>query len=297
MDAAGWDEVAEAYHGHIVSPYAPDAPGIHATLATTLVAAAALTPAGRASRPLRVLDAGCGPGNLLGLWAEHLRALPCELLVGLDFAGRALARARARAAGLPFVPVRADLGALPLAGRFDLVVSVNACLPPPHTKRRRDPVTRQLAELARALAPGGRLVAVLPSFDAELAEALRVLGGDPADGPGYAYARRQALHARRMDEASATMASGWGDLVCLHTPTTIAAELAAAGLTVTGTPARLEYPAATLDRLGYEPGARVWDWLVVATATPAPSTSRPGTAAGGTRAPVGPQLAGTTPGR
>lgn len=108
--------------------------------------------------PATVVDVGCGPGR-------HARALAARgfTVVGVDLSARFLALARARG-GAAYV--RADAAALPLApGSADLVVSL--CQggfgllagPTPLAPPDPDPDGAALAEMARALRPGGLLAA------------------------------------------------------------------------------------------------------------------------------------------
>jgi SAM-dependent methyltransferase len=103
----------------------------------------------------RVLDAGCGTGEMLGWLAAAVA--PNGLAVGVDLSGIHL---RTAYAALPDEPalVQADLLRLPLpAGSFDLVWSVNT------VNHLADPLTgvRRLAELRRS---GGRLALGQSSF-------------------------------------------------------------------------------------------------------------------------------------
>src|SRR5438094_3892512 len=97
--------------------------------------------------PPRVFDAGCGTGAMLA-WAERdLHSRP----VGLDFSADALALCRARTHARL---LQGDAVSLPVRdASFDLVLSLDVLqhLPRPGGD------ARALAELARALAPGGRL--------------------------------------------------------------------------------------------------------------------------------------------
>lgn len=96
----------------------------------------------------RLLDVGCGTGALLAAVRE---AVPGVDAVGADLAPEMLAAARARlGAAVPLVA--ADAARLPVrAGRFDAVVSTSAFHYWPDPRAG-------LAEVARVLRPGGRLV-------------------------------------------------------------------------------------------------------------------------------------------
>jgi len=105
------------------------------------------------SRPLRVLDAGCGPGffSVLLSHAGHT-------VTGVDGSTGMLAHARENAAHFGVSPIfmQGDFGALPFpASTFDLVVSRNV------THIIRDHL-RVYGEWLRVLKPGG----VLLIFDA-----------------------------------------------------------------------------------------------------------------------------------
>jgi len=113
----------------------------------------------------RLLDIGTGTGRLLELLAPRVRAG-----LGIDASRAMLALARARLAkpGLGHLAVRlADMYNLPLAHRYDLVVLQMVL------HYAEDPEAA-LAEAARVMAPGARLVVVdLASHDrAELTERL-----------------------------------------------------------------------------------------------------------------------------
>ncbi|MGV0634640.1 class I SAM-dependent methyltransferase [Mycolicibacillus trivialis] len=100
-----------------------------------------------------VLDIPCGSGVAL----RGLRSTQRLRYVAADISPDMLTRTRRRAAALGRTDVElatADIAALPFGdGEFDVVVSFNGlhCLPDPATA---------IAELARCLKPGGRLVAL-----------------------------------------------------------------------------------------------------------------------------------------
>jgi demethylmenaquinone methyltransferase/2-methoxy-6-polyprenyl-1,4-benzoquinol methylase len=91
-----------------------------------------------------VVDLGCGTGDM-----SELAAASGARVVGLDFAARMLAGARARGIGAALL--RADAAALPLrSGAATVVISA-------FTLRNFASIPGALAEAARVLRPGGRL--------------------------------------------------------------------------------------------------------------------------------------------
>lgn len=106
-------------------------------------------------RGFSVLDAGCGNGQLLHIYAQ----LGAGVIYGVDF-GRSMLRLavqRARDNGIDFVPVLArleDMQCMPEAS-LDVVnlYGVIEHLPDPGAV---------LAELARVLKPGGTVIALVP---------------------------------------------------------------------------------------------------------------------------------------
>jgi len=113
------------------------------------------------AEPRRVLEVGCGMGN----FAERVAAETSAEVVATDLSPRMVELARERGLDARV----ADVEALPFAdGEFDCAVA-NAMLY--HVEH----VDRALAELARVLQPGGRLVAVTIGTE-HLAEVWRLVG-------------------------------------------------------------------------------------------------------------------------
>jgi SAM-dependent methyltransferase len=115
-------------------------------------------------RPRRVVEVGCGPGEL----AEQVRVELGAEVVAVDTSARMVELARGRG-----VDARVgDVQELPFAeGEFDCAVAAWMLYHVPD-------VSRALDELARVLEPGGRLVAVTNYLD-HLRE-IRELVGAPA---------------------------------------------------------------------------------------------------------------------
>ena len=113
-----------------------------------------------------VLDLGCGDGVLLAALDDGQRRL-----VGLDVSSAELGRARARAPRAELLEARGD--AIPLPdGAVDAVVSHFALM-------LATPIDATIREIARVVAPGGSVVAVVPAarapegFLAEMGATLR----------------------------------------------------------------------------------------------------------------------------
>ena len=112
-----------------------------------------------AGRPASILDLGCGPG----LYASRLARLG-HTCVGIDFSPASIAYAREQAheAGLPITYREEDLRAADYGAAHDLVMLIYGEL---NTFRRAE--ARAILSRARAaLAPGGRLLLEVHTFDA-----------------------------------------------------------------------------------------------------------------------------------
>jgi SAM-dependent methyltransferase len=142
------------------------------------------------ARPRSVLDAGCGPG-----WAsERIRDELGASVVAIDQSERMVELSRARG-----VDARVgDAQALPFAdGSFDAALAAWMLYHVPD-------LDRALAELARVLRPGGRLVAVT-NAEESLHELWSLLG---VQGPGYSFhsdngAEILGRHFRRVEAREA----------------------------------------------------------------------------------------------
>jgi SAM-dependent methyltransferase len=120
--------------------------------------------------PERVVDVGCGTGDL----TEQLAREAGVPVVAVDLSPRMADLARAR--GLP--AANADIERLPFPdGTFDAVLANRVLYHLPD-------LDAGLAELARVLRRGGRLVAVVYRLD-HLAELWEVVGHEPLADPTF----------------------------------------------------------------------------------------------------------------
>jgi SAM-dependent methyltransferase len=116
-------------------------------------------------RPARVLEVGCGPGEASERIARELGAE----VVAVDTSARMVELARGRGVDARI----ADVQALPFdEGSFDCALAAWVLF---HVAD----LDLAIAELARVLQPGGRLVAVTNSV-LHLAELWQLVGGEPA---------------------------------------------------------------------------------------------------------------------
>lgn len=173
----------------------------------------------------RVLDACCGTGDL-ALAAERAGGR----VTGLDFAPQMLERARRKSRTITWV--EGDLLALPFAdGSFE-AATVGFGV------RNVPELERGLGELARVLAPGGRLAileittprgALAPFYRLWFDRVVPLLGRALRGGDAYAYLPASVRRFPDPDELAALLArTGFGDvryrllaggIVALHTGT------------------------------------------------------------------------------
>jgi ubiquinone/menaquinone biosynthesis C-methylase UbiE len=104
----------------------------------------------------RVLDVGCGPGELLREMARHQAVAPhqggWDVLAGLDFSPGMIAQAQIQAAGLPVHFLVGDAQTLPFPdAMFDVVMAR-------HMLYHVPAIDRAVAEAARVLRRGGQFL-------------------------------------------------------------------------------------------------------------------------------------------
>ena len=157
-----------------------------------------------------VVDLACGTGDLAALAAEA-GARP----IGVDFAPRMLAGARAR--GVPAAWLRADAGALPLRAASADAVTCGFAL------RNFAAIPPVLAEAARVLRPGGRLVLLEVAEPAHpllrwghrlyFRRLVPLVGALLADREAYAYLPRSVAYLPPGAALAAMIeAAGFGDV-------------------------------------------------------------------------------------
>ena len=148
------------------------------------------------AQPRRILEVGCGEGEL----AERMQRELGADVVALDQSERMVELTRARGVEA----IVGDVVELPFRdGEFDCAVAAWMLF---HVAD----VDRALAELARVLRPGGRLVAVTNGREhvAELYELLAAVRGEPSTFSAENGGDLLAPHFSRVDRIDA---SGWLD--------------------------------------------------------------------------------------
>lgn len=147
-----------------------------------------------AARPRRLLEVGCGPGEL----SERVAAELGAEVVALDLSPRMVELARARGVDANV----GDVQALPFPGAsFDAVVAAWMLYHVPDLERA-------LAEIVRVLRPGGHLVAVTNS-ERHLEEARVHAGVSMVGRLGFCRENGRELLARRFASVEQVDVDGW----------------------------------------------------------------------------------------
>lgn len=145
------------------------------------------------TRPARILEVGCGEGEL----AERMQAELGAEVVALDQSERMVELTRARGV----TAMVGDVQDLPFAdGEFDCAVAAWMLF---HVAD----VDRALSELARVVRRGGRLVAVTNGLD-HLQELRDQIGAPPSDYSFHA-GNGAGLLSRHFERVTRRDASGW----------------------------------------------------------------------------------------
>jgi SAM-dependent methyltransferase len=146
------------------------------------------------ARPRRVLEVGCGPGEM----AERIASELSAEVIALDISSRMVELALARG-----VDARVgDVQALPFENEsFDCALAAWMLFHVPD-------LDRGLSELARVLTPGGRLVAVTNS-ERHLAEARELAGIDMTGRLSFSRENGEAALERHFASVERRDVDGW----------------------------------------------------------------------------------------
>lgn len=267
-----WDNKASNYHDNFLSPFAPqmtetDQSGRCRNLLINHIRSHDST----FYKGKEIADFGSGPGNLIEFVANRFNHL-----TALDFspASLAIARQRARQRGLPLTAIEADMCTFRPSKCFDIIISVNAILPP-----HRYQVTQMLETVAASLAPEGEFWAIMPSFDTtqRLAEYMQQDIATRTGKDDAAEAVKAFLASKLSDPATCSYADDGINPQCYHTPASMMRDFTAAGLLMQAQPEKVYYPWDLTRRFdyGFFPGKEeIWDYFVrarkVASQTPKP---------------------------
>jgi SAM-dependent methyltransferase len=144
--------------------------------------------------PRRVLDVGCGPGDI----AERIAREITSDVVGIDISPRMVELTRARGVDA----LVADVGDLPIADRtFDVALAAWMLF---HVSD----LDTALHELHRILGPGGRLVAVTNS-ERHMAEARELAGIDMTGQVSFSRENGRDILARVFERVERRDVEGW----------------------------------------------------------------------------------------
>jgi 2-polyprenyl-3-methyl-5-hydroxy-6-metoxy-1,4-benzoquinol methylase len=199
---------------------------------------------------MRVLDFGCGPGNLIPYMNKSM-----ERVVGVDKSQDSLKVAcmLADKHNIKFEYICDDILNVNDDLEFDLIISSNSILP-----NNREEVVAIFKKLCSLLSPNGMLLAILPSFDTTIyLQELRVKEN-----------KLDKYEPVLMDEEILAYADDGYHLQCYHTPQSILKETALAGLELKIMPQKVYYPWELCCKFGYgyypQSQEEIWDWFIVA---------------------------------
>lgn len=256
-----WDEVANDYHAYVLSPYDPMLLAEDRNLLVNEIRTIAEDYS--SDNPLRIADFGCGPGSLLPS-VQNLNVS----ITGVDLSQGSLnaAEQRAKALGIQFEAICADLKTIEMGRVFDVIVSSNSILP-----SKRSEVVPMLKGIQRHLSENGRAYFVMPSFDTtEYLQELwrRSIKVNKASQNHPDRVAEAISRSKLSDPVNLMYADDGHTQQCYHTPDSIAREFAQAGLRIVEEPKKIYYPWRLTRKFdyGWFPDApeEIWDWYVVA---------------------------------
>jgi len=247
-DAGKWDQIANDYFKYIFSPF-------NSAMTCGIFPRNPIVTILRGLQNVRILDVGCGPGNLL----FHVPVDRWIAVTGVDQSVESIRMATETAdnLGVMFNGWQGDITRLNLSTKFDVIVCVNAILP-----RKRSNIQKILNTVASHKLETGKCLFILPSFDTlEHLRSLYIAENmllDAANISGRMLIEKLAYVV--YDEQGNT------DCQCYHTSKSIVSDFSAAGLTISHM-SKVYYPwdLSNQYEYGYFPGKEeIWDWFVVA---------------------------------
>jgi SAM-dependent methyltransferase len=246
-----WDRVALNYHRYILSPYAHEMVETKGDQPCRNILLNYLHKIPRKQlNKMRVLDFGCGPGNLI----PHIDKKITQL-VGVDKSAGSLkiASSVAEKHEIIFESICDDIINVHDEAGFDLIISSNSILP-----NSREEVVTIFSRLNSLLSTNGKLLAILPSFDTTLY--LQELTREEN--------KQGNNESVLVDEEILAYADDGYHLQCYHTPQSILEETALAGLKLKTAPQKVYYPWELCRQFGYgfypQSQQEIWDWFIVA---------------------------------
>jgi SAM-dependent methyltransferase len=258
-----WDIISDDYHKYILGPFAPEmVKQIDGQSRNLLLDYLNGIPA-KDLQQMSIADFGCGPGNLIPYVAGRVRKL-----TGIDPSKGALAIARSITSTkhLDFESINLNFLDVGDEHKYDMIISVNSIIP-----KTREDVIKLFKKIRSCLEPNGRLVAILPSFDA--AEYLHRLWKEhyltQTNNEKHAERVIRALEeTKRMNRTDYSYADDGHSIQCYHTPDTIQIELKKSGLRLLTSAKKIYYPWDLARRFDYgyfeDAKEEIWDWFIVA---------------------------------
>jgi SAM-dependent methyltransferase len=260
-----WDLVAPDYLNYVLSPFSPEMVRVTSGKRRNLLLNYLNAVPDDQLKSMDIADFGCGPGNLIRFLKGRVRAL-----TGVDTSSKALdlAERQANDASIEFKRIQRDIRELPRESTFDLIISTNSILP-----KQRSDIVPMWAAMRSALKPGGKIIAILPSFDT--IEYLISLWQNHYSAELKGSAEQERVkgiikafeETKNINHEQLSYAEDGHNVQCYHTPSTILSDLKEAGLRLVGKMEKVYYPWNLAKRFDYGnfPNAseEIWDWFVV----------------------------------
>jgi 2-polyprenyl-3-methyl-5-hydroxy-6-metoxy-1,4-benzoquinol methylase len=273
-DSVNWDEVSKEYNKWVLGPWAPEMmmrdPKKNNQRPNFLLDELLKYQTKSRKDQLRILDFGCGPGNIL----RYLAETNIKRIAGLDNSAAALEIAASEASkwGIDFEPVPADMRTFTTDKPFDVIISTNSILP-----ERPEDIQKMFQTLFKNLKDDGRLFLILPTFDACTA----LLGywkehyRKTWDDDKFVQRCSDAFErAKMMDRDTRRFADDGEHQQTFHNKESIRSDLTACKFEIVGDIRKIKYPwdyAAKHDYGNFPDKPKIWDWYVEAIKKPAGS--------------------------